>query len=349
MRPASFDALGWEPPGQPALVGPLAPNRDLESATLIAEGLLDQPEDVAVDLADAARPLYTGVPDGRLLRVDWQVGRAAKITTIATPGGLPLGLKMTPDGHLLVADSGRLLSVATREHGYPLSVLTSACAGVPFHFLNDLDVAKDGTVYFSQTSDRRYSAAGYQAIYANLEAKPEGSLFAYEPSTKRTRRLMDGLHFANGVAVMDDQASVLVVETSHFLIRRYWLKGPQAGTNDVFADNLAGQPDGIMGDGKGRYWVAMNAKRSAIQDFAAPRPWLTNLFSLLPGPLLLQIGVGESYGLLVAYNAQGQVVRSLHDETGRFVGGIANAEPYGNKLYLGTKWGQHLAIVDLPD
>jgi sugar lactone lactonase YvrE len=348
MRPASFEALAWDPPARPSLVGPLAPNRELERATLVAEGLLDEPEDVAVDLGDPARPLYTGVPDGRILRVDWSPGRVARVTAIASTGGLPLGLKMTPDGHLLVAAGGRLLSIATREGGYPLTVLTEACEGARFHFLNDLDVARDGTIYFSQSSDARYTAQGYEAVYANLEAKPEGALFAYDPSTQRTRRLLSGLHFANGVAVMDDQASVLVVETSRFAIRRFWLRGPKAGTSDLFAENLAGQPDGIMGDGQGRYWVAMNAKRSPIQDFAAPRPWLTNLFSLLPGPLLLQIGVGENYGFIVAYNAQGQVVRSAHDGTGRFVGGIANVEPYGDKLYFGTKWGHHLAVMDLP-
>ena len=99
---------------------------------------------------------------------------------------------------------------------------------------------------------------------------------------------------------------------------------------------------------QGRYWVAMNAHRSPLADFTAPYPWLRNSFALLPGPLLWQIGLGEAYGLVVAYDGAGRAVASLHDATGRFVGGLANAEPYGGKLYLGTKWGHQLAVVDLP-
>ena len=348
--PVAFDAAPWDAPPAPRMEGALAPNHALELATFIAPGRLDGPEDVAVDPGDPEHPLYTGLVDGRIVRIDLEPGHPARVTTIAQPeGGIPLGLKCTVAGHLLVCDAGiGLLDIDLRDPAYPVRLLTNACNGKPLHFVNDLDVARDGTIYFSESSDRRYLPRGYDALYANLEARPEGSLYAYDPRTRTTRKLLDGLYFANGVAVTDDQQAVLVVETAHNRALRLGIAGPRTGHSEVFNDNLPGLADGIMGDGHGRYWVAMNAHRSPLADFTAPYAWMRGTFALLPGFLLYQIGIAENYGLVVAYNDAGRPVMSLHDGTGRFEGGLANAEPYGGKLYLGTKWGHQLAVVDLP-
>lgn len=42
------------------------------------------------------------------------------------------------------------------------------------------------------------------------------------------------------------------------LPNRYWLKGPKAGTSDVFMDNLPGPPDGISKAADGQnYWITI--------------------------------------------------------------------------------------------
>ena len=56
-------------------------------------------------------------------------------------------------------------------------------------------------------------------------------------------------------------------------IRRYYLRGPKAGTTDVFIDNLPGLPDNISPNARGNgYWVS----------FAVTRTWLTDYMAGLP-------------------------------------------------------------------
>jgi hypothetical protein len=60
--------------------------------------------------------------------------------------------------------------------------------------------------------------------------------------------LLKDLYFANGVALSANEDFVLVNETYRYRISRYWLKGEQAGTQDVFIDNLPGLPDNLQAD-----------------------------------------------------------------------------------------------------
>jgi sugar lactone lactonase YvrE len=339
-----IDALPWEPPPRPDLTGAFAPNRDLETATLIAEGQVDRPEDVAVDVTDPARPIYAGGPGGRIVRIDWAPGKAATVTPLVTLGGLlPLGLKFDHGGRLLVANPGVGLQ-AVDVHTRAVTLLTDHVGDRRLRFVNDLDVAKDGTVYFSESSSH-YGIEGQGPLYAIMAHRPDGGLFAYDPRTRETRQLLAGLYFPNGVAVTSDQQSVLVAETGLYQITRYRLA---AGTCEPFASNMPGIPDGLMGDGKGTIWVACSGPRNALLDFCGPLPWARNLVARLPDAALQQIAVGEAYGLLLAYDENGKPTRSLHDRTGRFVGGIANAEPVDGKLYLGTIFGHHVGVVDQP-
>ena len=55
-----------------------------------------------------------------------------------------------------------------------------------------------------------------------------GRLLAYSPATQQTRVVMDGLLFANGVAVAHDGSYVLVVDTGAWKVWKVWLRGPQA-------------------------------------------------------------------------------------------------------------------------
>ncbi|MDB5101916.1 MAG: Strictosidine synthase [Cyanobacteria bacterium RYN_339] len=346
MGPGPIEAVPWDPPPRPAFEGVFAPNHDLESATLIAEGQLDRPEDVAVDTSDPARPIYAGGPGGKVVRIDWAPGKPATVTPIATLGGtLPLGLKFDGQGALLVANPGvGLQAVDVHAPGHPVTLLTDTVGDRKLRFLNDLDVAKDGTVYFSESS-ANYGVEGLGPLYAILAHRADGGLFAYDPKRHATRQLLDGLYFPNGVTVTSDQASVLVAETGLYAITRYRLID---GQREPFASNMPGIPDGIMSDGKGTIWVACSGPRSALLDFCGPLPWVRNLAARLPDAALQNLAVGEAYGLLLAYDEHGRPTRSLHDRTGRFVGGIANAEPADGKLYLGTIFGHHVGVVAQP-
>ena len=87
--------------------------------------------------------------------------------------------------------------------------------------------------------------------------------------------MVDSLFFTNGVALSPDEDFVLVAEKSQYQIARFWLKGERKGGIEVFADNLPGFPDGIMGNGEGNYWVTLvHPRKWVVDNIYAPRVWL---------------------------------------------------------------------------
>lgn len=73
-----------------------------------------------------------------------------------------------------------------------------------------------------------------------LEGTRDGKLVEYNPTTRKTRILLDNLFFGNGVALSLDESFVLISETFGKRISRYWLKGPKEGTSDIFCEGLPG-------------------------------------------------------------------------------------------------------------
>lgn len=65
-------------------------------------------------------------------------------------------------------------------------------------------------------------------------------LFHYDAAKNKSKVLLDGLWFANGVALSPKEDFVLVSETARSQIRRYYLKGEKKGTDDIFVDGLPG-------------------------------------------------------------------------------------------------------------
>jgi len=55
----------------------------------------------------------------------------------------------------------------------------------------------------------------------------EGMLLEWDPATGETTCLIDGLWFANGVALSPDEDYLLVVDTGMLQVLKLWRKGPQ--------------------------------------------------------------------------------------------------------------------------
>jgi sugar lactone lactonase YvrE len=331
-----IDPVAWTPPEPPALSGPLEPNESLREVTLLG-GDLAGPEDVDVD---ALGRIYCGVEDGSVLRLDPRSG-SGRFEIFVSTGGRPLGLDFDASGTLWVADTRLgLVSVDPQKH---VAVRSTEAEGVPVVFADDVAVAADGKVYFSDASTR----FGHDRVMLDaLEARAHGRLLEYDPATDRTRVVLDGLYFANGVAVAPDDSFVLVAETFRYRIRRVWLRGPHAGRHEILIDNLPGFPDGVAGDGAGLFWVAFYAPRNALLDrYLHPRPWLKRLVASLPRALNSR---AEPYGLVIAIDSNGRIARSLHDPGGRTLSHITSVEPHGPELYLGTVEGRVIGRYSIP-
>jgi len=333
--PAPIDPVAWTPPANPGLTGPYAANEALKGATLASIAPGHGPEDVAQG-PDGL--LYTGLEDGSIVRL--KADGSTPPERVAHTGGRPLGLEFAADGALIVADGQRgLLRVAP---GGEVTVLAVKADGKPIAFADDLAIAADGTVYFSDASTRGPDNFMLDA----WEGRPNGRLLAYDPRTGETRVVLDGLRFANGVALSADGSFVLVNETFAYRVARVWLSGPKAGTHDIFIDALPGFPDNISADEKGRFWIALVQPRDAQADAMAERPLLRrmlfNLFSLTGFP-----EQGSPYGWAIGVGADGDVFANLQDPSGR-VTSVTSVNLFGDTLVLGSIAMDAIATIPAP-
>lgn len=333
LAESPIDPIAYMPPPKPELTGSLAPNEALRGAEILAQGQIVGPEDVDVD--EQGR-IYGGTLDGKIVRIEPD----GSVETFAETGGRPLGLEFDAQGNLIVCDGIKgLLSV---DPDGKITTLATEADGVQLGFADDLDVGPEGVIYFSDASTK-FDVQEYLLDF--LEDRPHGRLLSYEPQTRQAKVLLRDLYFANGIAVSPDGDYVLVNETYRYRVTRYWLRGPNAGTWDTFAENLPGFPDGISTSPRGTFWVAMFTLRNDQADLLAPRPAVRRILSKLPQATWPK---PEPYGLVLELNSAGEIVRSLHDPGGELVRVITSVHEQDGSLYMGTLLGEWVARLRVP-
>jgi len=321
LWPVPIDPVAWNPPPTPELTGIYAQNNELAKIErLPVSG--HAPEDVAIDKQDR---IYCGTDDGHIFRLQPDGTRPE---VFSHTYGRPLGLAFDPNGNLIVADAIKgLLSIAPDGS---IVVLSTQADTVPFRCTNDLDIAADGTIYFTDAS---YKFPLTELKADLLEHRPNGRFLAYDPKTKQTRVVLRDLYFANGVAVSPDQSFVLVNETGTYNIRRVWLKGEKQGQSEMFIENLPGFPDGISSNGRDTFWLAIVNRRDATLDMLLRRPFLRRVVVRLPS--FLQPAI-KRYAFVLALDTNGKVVRNLQDPSPQCFAQIANVVEHNGTLYFGS-------------
>ncbi len=331
LWPVPIEPVAWEPPPHRPRDGKLAPNARLRGRTILAPEAKG-PEAIAFD---AEGRLHAGLLDGRIVRV---AGDGA-LETIAHTAGRPLGLKFAPDGRLFVADADRGLLAIGADGA--VTVLATEHGGVPFRFTDDLAIAPDGTIYFTDASSR-FGVVEYRLDI--LEHGPSGRLLAYKDG--RTELVLDGLTFANGVALSPDGAFALVAETSSYRVRRVWLAGPRKGEHEVLVDALPGFPDNVTyAPGSNRYWIALGSPRNPLIDFMAPWPFLRKVVARLPKAVQ---PAPVRHSIALAIDGEGNLLEYLEDESPAAYAPVASVLEHGGKLYLGSFATDGLAVAPAP-
>jgi sugar lactone lactonase YvrE len=329
VYPVPISPAAWNPPPAPTLTGQYQQNSRLATVERLPLGTGDPhpgagyaPEDVAID---AEGRIYTGLDDGRIMRLQADGTRPEQFSHTH---GRPLGLIFDGNGNLIVADAIKGLLSMSRDGS--VTVLTIEADGLRFGCTNDLDVAKDGTIYFTDASSK-FPLTDFTADI--LEHQGNGRLLAYDPKTKTTRTLLKDLCFANGVAVSPDQTFLLAVETSSYRVHRLWLSGPKQGQSEIFIDNLPGFPDGISSNGKDKFWLALVTPRDTTLDKLLPHPFLRKVVYRLPK--LLQ-PAPKRYSFVLGLDMNGKVVENLQNPAADCYAEIANAVEHNGALYFGS-------------
>jgi sugar lactone lactonase YvrE len=330
LVPSPIEPVKWLAPTAPSFqeAGPWKQNNKLSAAQLVT----DAPQFPEFITFDKDGQLYTGDSDGKIYKVPFDAeGNPQKAQVFADTKGTPNGLKFDAKGDLIVTDIKRgLLSI---NPSGSIEVLADQVDGKPIYLANELDIARDGSIYFSDTSN--YGRVTFREIAEN---KPHGRLLKYDPMTKQTTVLLEGLYFANGVALSADEDFVLVAESYHYQLTRYWLKGPKKGTSDIFADNLAGFPDNITRDEQGHFWVGIFTTRLSFADQMHRSPWLAGLMAKLPESLISGASAPAKHGLAAELGPQGELIESWHDPDGS-LNGVTTAASHNGYLYIGTAPG----------
>jgi strictosidine synthase len=316
------------PPPPTAFAGPFATNDKLAEVELWptpGEG----PEDVAFD---SGGNLYAGLANGSVVRFGPDGGDPQ---VLFTTGGRPLGLEVDANDRLVICDADRGL---LRWSGGEPEVLVDSYEGERFVLTNNAAVASDGTIYFTVTS-RRFGLADYRLDL--MEHSGTGRLFAYRPDGE-VEQLLDGLQFANGVALSADQSYLVYAETGLYRMTRLQLTGERRGRTQVLIDNLPGFPDNLTHH-EGVFWVAIVSPRDKVVDMLAGRPWLAKLAARLPESMQ---PAPNRHAAVFGIDAAGEVVHNLQDPDGRYAV-ITSARVHGGHLYLGSLHDSAVARIEL--
>ncbi|KAG9443181.1 hypothetical protein H6P81_019035 [Aristolochia fimbriata] len=312
---------------------PARNDRLLTGSERLGEGLLPGPEDLAYDAH--AGVIYTGCADGWVKRVFLDES-PAKVENWVHVGGRPLGVAIGPDGGLVVAEPYKGLLRITRDR--KVELLTDEAEGVPFRLTDELDIAKNGVIYFSDAS---YKYTLREDMLDIFGGRPHGRLLSFDPSTNQTRVLVHDLYFANGVQVSPTQDFVVFCETVLRRCRKYYIAGEKNGTVEAFVDNLPGLPDNIHYDGEGHFWIALPAGRSLFTYVTMKYPMVRKL--LIPISRYVTLPKFTDSGV-VGVDLSGKPFALYVDHT---LALVTSGLKIGNYLYYGSLTEPYISRLDL--
>jgi len=247
-------------------------------------------------------------------------------------------------------------------------------------YANDVDVGPiTGHVYFSDASDiapertpvdgEGFSSWDTMTAYKRdlLRARPTGRLLRYKPETNEVDVLLDGLWFANGVAVDRNEDYVIVTETSKLRETQYNLNVNDNDDDDddeyknddltkILVDSLPGFPDGLTCDRD-------SGEKDQVCYAAMPSPKipLINILNAVPASismflrtLLLQLPASAfgaikpvNYGGVAKIRTRSGDVSILQDPKGEEIGLITGLTVFDKKLYMGSLVNDFVGVYDL--
>jgi len=298
---------------------------------LLPIGNYHGPEDVAARQTKDGFRLYVSTQNGDILELN-----PAKNThrIFAKTGGVPLGIEFDAYDNLIVADAHKgLLSISPRGD---VSLLLNRVDETDILYADDVDLAEDGIIYFTDASTKFGAKAHGSTLDASLleifEHGKTGRILAYDP------RSQTGYEIASHIS------------TGEYRVMRLYIKGPRLGESEPVYSNLPGFPDNInpappLFDGTASYFIGLVSPRSPSLDALARRPALRKIIWRLPAFMRPK---AQAYSHLVRMDDNGRIVKSWQDPKGGYpmVTGAILAD---DKIYLSSLTAQGLGYIDTVD
>jgi sugar lactone lactonase YvrE len=341
LWPIPIEPVRWNAPTAPGYAGPHAVNDKLAKLNMIDLGAEAGPEHIAIG---PDGKLYATVESGRILRMQPD---GTQQEVFAQTGGRVLGFDFDAKGHLIAADAVKgLLSIAPDKS---IKLLTDKVEvngqPDPIRYADAVVVAQNGKMYLSDASTRfapkDWGGTFEASVLDILEQAATGRVLEFDPVSGQTRVVANGLSFANGVALSQDEKHLFVNETGKY---RVWkidvsaqgvdVRGLDAKKGSeqarVLFDNLPGYPDNLMRGRDGKIWLGFAKPRNPTIDDLAQKPFMRKVTLRLPRALW---PIPKAYGHVMAFNEDGKVVMDLQDPSGLYPESTGVTET-ADRLYI---------------
>lgn len=200
------------------------------------------------------RLLISDIPNNRVLA--WQEGSGALEVVIAD-AEFSNGRTVARDGRVYQCSHGRR---AVEELRADLSTATvvDSVAGVRLNSPNDLVVARDGAIWFS---DPPYGIILPDEGHPGDLEYGECWVFRFDPTSGDLRAVVTDLDRPNGLALSPDESVLYVANSADhdgFKVHAYDVVDGQCGPGRLFFTGRKGVVDGFRVDVEGRLWFSDN-------------------------------------------------------------------------------------------
>ena len=234
-----------------------------------ADRSLTRSED-GVALTDGRLIVADQVEGLRLVRADGSsrpFGEFADAGYLHSPPeivGGPNGVTLEPAGtHILVSD-------VFRGGIYRVEIATEATERVYQHRYG-VNVARgdrSGGIWFTQSTQNNPEHGEEELFRAVAVAIPDGALFYLPPSKTGEKRtavpLVEGLNFANGIALDETAGYLYVAETMGSRVLRFRLDVAAGEVSDQTVALEVNHPDNLELDRQNRLWIASPVRSEII-------------------------------------------------------------------------------------
>ena len=201
-----------------------------------------------VYFGDARCVLWSDIPNDRILRWDEETGSVSVYRKTSWNAN---GNTRDRQGRLVTCEQ-RGRRVTRTEHDGAITVLADSYDGKPLNSPNDVVVAADGAVWFT---DPVFGILGY---YEGEKKTPElaPAVYRIDGQTGAIRKMTDEIEGPNGLAFSPDGKTLYVVASRETprKIRAFDVTAGGLAGNRVVIDAGVGTPDGFRVDIEGNLW-----------------------------------------------------------------------------------------------
>jgi hypothetical protein len=325
-------------------------------------------------LIEEARPGFAMAAPDNLALLDgvplWSSG--AELLRLTGDKPAPFATLQSAVTALTCSDAG-LIAVACENHG--ISILdrdgnearTALRDGGKYTCVTALAFAGDDALLICIGSTDNPLSAWQRDL---LEQHRAGRLLRIDLKSGEVMQLANKLAFPNGVLAEVDGSIIVSESWAKRLIRL----GPDGRMIAQVIEDLPGYPARPARGARGGYWLTIFAPRSPLIEFVLREPkyrcammaevdpeyWIApalrsgvSFHEPMQGGALKQMGIlkpwapTRSYGLVVEVNDKFVPIRSLHSRAGGRRHGITSALESGGRLWLTSKGGDEVVMLNL--